>query len=456
MHRQQVRPPIPPRRAGAAIFAPLFFVLAFITALLPVQSAAAQDAQDPPVAAVGPLEAIAFEDPDLRREIGRWRLGPGQASLHIPHLGNSGQGRLSTLLLGQELAAALFPGSLYSGDDHGCHPDLGSDAFPRLFWRGATAAFLPPPGDFWPPQENAAKPGIGAGPFRADGLTAGSLILFRRSAGPPPGILLLSRLKTLGSDCQQMHHRTYYQRLFVPLDDASAEGGCLELALLDPRPAPMRAERLVFLDPEHLAPELARTRAPYDVALFAEAACQGPPLILSSQSGRADLHLEDFSFRGLAKSLRFLPQSDRRSPQAGPGTVLKGAALASPLPDSGRTTLAGPPSLLETMEWQAIGGFRSDPAIRPLGGAALRPRALVQRFSYPMFGYSRLGFCLADGRTCGREVAEGWCRQAGFGGARSWLEDPGSAADFPTLSLDRKRTCGSEDCSGFREIVCGG
>ena len=232
MHRQQVRPPIPPRRAGAAIFAPLFFVLAFITALLPVQSAAAQDAQDPPVAAVGPLEAIAFEDPGLRREIGRWRLGPGQASLHIPHLGNSGQGRLSTLLLGQELAAALFPGSLYSGDDHGCHPDLGSDAFPRLFWRGATAAFLPPPGDFWPPQENAAKPGIGAGPFRADGLTAGSLILFRRSAGPPPGILLLSRLKTLGSDCQQMHHRTYYQRLFVPLDDASAEGGCLELALL--------------------------------------------------------------------------------------------------------------------------------------------------------------------------------------------------------------------------------
>jgi hypothetical protein len=394
------------------------------------------------LATVAPEEAIAFEGPGFQREIGHWRLTTDQHSLQIPHLGSAGSGKLGALVLGRSLSAALFSGAFFSGEDRACHPDLGSDRHPRLLWRGATARFEPAMKDAWPPK----------GPHGVDQLEARSLIVFRRSAGPPPGILLLSRLKTLGFDCPRVHHRTYYQRLFLPLDDVNAEGRCLDLALLDPRPNPLRAERLVFLRPGLLTPELARLRAPYEVALFAEPACQGPSLVLASNERRADLHLKDFGFRGRLKSLRFQLQVRVQPPLAG----FKPDPLPAVLPADLAAVSSGGLALTEVVERQALGPFLGDPAIRPAGVLRQGKGELRQSFAYPILGHNRLGFCLADGRTCGEVVAHGWCRYAGFSAALSWKEDPGSAVDFPTLSLDWERLCSSRDCSGFREIVCGG
>lgn len=391
---------------------------------------------------LAPDEAVAFEGPDFRKEIGRWRLSANQDSLQIPHLGSAGSGRLGSLLLGRALGAALFPKAFFSGDDSSCHPDLGSDRFPGLLWRGATAQFEPDP-------ERATPAATAHSVERSD---ARSLILFRRNLGPPPGILLLSRLKTLGSGCPKAYHRTYYQRLFLPRDDLRAAGRCIDLAILDPRPNPLRAERLVFLQPGHLAQELARPQAPYDVILYAEPACQGPSLVLSSTERRADRHLEDHRFRRQLKSLRFQPQTAlQSSPAAFRSDSLPAESAAAPATD-----LSGAPSLAKAVEQQFQGSFLNDPAIRPAGPSRGQRPTGQRRFAYPILGSNRLGFCLADGHTCGEAVAQDWCRAAGFSAALSWTEDPGSALDFPTLSLDRQHLCSSRDCSGFREIVCGG
>ena len=149
-----------------------------------------------------------------------WTLPANQPYLFVPFVGNDVAGALVRVEVGRNVGVALFQRPFFASRDVGCTPDMGTDARPHLKWLGPTARFEP---------DSGRKQGDAASPDPKTGGYA-SLIVFRKDLGPPPGILMLDRRRTLGSKCPNPVHKIFFNRLFVPVAAPPDAIRCLDLA----------------------------------------------------------------------------------------------------------------------------------------------------------------------------------------------------------------------------------
>ena len=169
----------------------------------------------------GPFEVIGYATPDESGPSKSWSLEDGRPYLYVPYVGEGVNGSIARLRMGAEVGAALFQKPFFASRDRGCARDLGSDRRPGLSWLGPTARFEPG-GDGMPPDAFAA-------PDKKTGGYA-SMILFRKDLGPPPGLLLMNRRRTLGTNCVNAIHKTFFNRVFVPVAATPDRQRCFNLA----------------------------------------------------------------------------------------------------------------------------------------------------------------------------------------------------------------------------------
>ena len=88
--------------------------------------------------------------------------------------------------------------------------------------------------------------------------------------------------------------------------------------------------------------------------------------------------------------------------------------------------------------------------------ASLSPaNATSRNFFTPTVGGDRLSFCLAGEDTCGKPIADAWCRAVGFDNALNYQRDH-SLAKNVTLAryADTGDICTGSECESFRQIKC--
>ncbi|MFQ5468247.1 MAG: hypothetical protein ACE5DS_08940, partial [Kiloniellaceae bacterium] len=215
----------------------------------------------------------------------------------------------------------------FASSDKGCQPDIGTAARADLRWLGATARIVPPP----PGQSEAATDA----PF-------GSLILYRRDLGPPPGALLLDRRRTIGLRCANPVQQILYNRLFVPVAEMPAPSRCMDLAATY-RPDGAReqtlrfttSDRVVLLMPEDADTAYRRIRHDVGVVLYDGLGCTGTALaIKGAASLTRDVRLAQFDFRDRARSLKLVYNAGALEPfmTPPPAPVVEAPPLAPPTP----------------------------------------------------------------------------------------------------------------------------
>lgn len=76
--------------------------------------------------------------------------------------------------------------------------------------------------------------------------------------------------------------------------------------------------------------------------------------------------------------------------------------------------------------------------------------ASVRNYFAPEWQGHRLDACLADARSCGKQVADAFCKAQGFDTAILFQREP---AQF-TRKLDSVAMCEGGNCLSFRQIKC--
>jgi hypothetical protein len=247
-------------------------------------------------------------------------------------------GGIVRLRMGAEVGAALFQKPFFASRDRGCARDLGSDGRPDLNWLGPTARFEPG-GDGLPPDALAAP----------DQKTGGyaSLILFRKDLGPPPGLLLMNRRRTLGTRCVNAIHKTFFNRIFVPVAAAPERQRCFNLAgqfqLEGSAPRTFRfafSDRLVLLAPSDLSERYQGLRHSFTVTLYDHRDCAGKQVSFRSGTlAPGSTKLDDFGFRDRTRSVRIAYQN-------GPlAYLMPKAAPAAPVPSAPTMAKASEPEV---------------------------------------------------------------------------------------------------------------
>ncbi|MHA1153206.1 MAG: hypothetical protein ACTSQ7_11185, partial [Alphaproteobacteria bacterium] len=272
-------------------------------------------------AAPGPLEVIGYANPDQSGPSKTWSLEDGLPYLYVPYVGDEVNGGIARLRMGAEVGAALFQKPFFASRDRGCARDLGSNGRPDLNWLGPTARFEPG-GDGLPPDALAA-------PDRETGGFA-SMILFRKDLGPPPGLLLMNRRRTLGTNCVDAIHKTFFNRVFVPVANAPERRRCFNLAgefqIEGSAPQSFRfasSDRLVLLAPSDLSERYQDIRHRFTVTLYDRPDCTGEQVSFRSGSlTTGSTKLDDFGFRDRARSVKIAyengPLTAYMTPQAAP------------------------------------------------------------------------------------------------------------------------------------------
>lgn len=69
----------------------------------------------------------------------------------------------------------------------------------------------------------------------------------------------------------------------------------------------------------------------------------------------------------------------------------------------------------------------------------------------PRLHGKRLSYCLADNKTCGKEVADKYCQMQGYDGSRRTTIDYNLGV---TRYLDSTKNCVGWTCSGFKLLQC--
>jgi hypothetical protein len=217
-------------------------------------------------------EVVGFTAADGGGPTATWILPDGAPYLFVPDLGAEMAGRLAAVETGSGVGAILFQRPYFGTRDAGCTPEMGSDARPDLRWRGATAKFSPPAG---------SRDGSSAGAGNETERFA-SLIVYRKDIGPPPGALLLNRRLTLGTACRQAIHKTFFDRVFVPLAAPPEPARCYNLSNTYTRDGGKEikvdfpsADRLALLQPADLDDRYRNARHRFRAILFDSAGCRG-------------------------------------------------------------------------------------------------------------------------------------------------------------------------------------
>ncbi len=263
---------------------------------LPFFAAAAQ-AESP-----GPFEVIGYPTADESGPSKSWSLEDGRPYLYVPYVGEDMNGGIARLRMGAEVGAALFQKPFFASRDRGCARDLGSDRRPDLHWLGPTARFEPG-GDGMPSDAFAA-------PDKKTGGYA-SLILFRKNLGPPPGLLLMNRRRTLGTKCVNAIHKTFFNRVFVPVAAAPDRRRCFNLAGEFEVAGSARqsfrfasSDRLVLLAPSDLSERYRGQRHSFTATLYDGRDCAGESVSFRRGSlAPGTTKLDDFCFRDRTRSV---------------------------------------------------------------------------------------------------------------------------------------------------------
>ncbi|MEE8223516.1 MAG: hypothetical protein V3S59_04360 [Alphaproteobacteria bacterium] len=236
-----------------------------------------------------------------------WTLPENQPYLFVPFVGNEVAGALVRIEVGRNVGVALFQRPFFASRDVGCTPDLGTDARPHLKWLGPTARFEP---------DSGRKQGDSASPDPKTGGYA-SLIVFRKHLGPPPGILMLDRRRTMGSMCPNPIHKIFFNRLFVPVAAPPDAIRCLDLAGTYPvEGAPDMilnftfTDRAVLLLPSDLSEGYKSIKHSFTATLFDGLGCSGESVSFkSAASTLGDIRLDRHDFRDRARSIRISYES---------------------------------------------------------------------------------------------------------------------------------------------------
>ena len=241
-----------------------------------------------------------------------WTLPANQPYLFVPFVGNDVAGALARVEVGSNIGVALFQRPFFASRDVGCTPDMGSDARPHLKWLGPTTRFEP---------DSGRKQGDAASPDPKTGGYA-SLIVFRKDLGPPPGILMLDRRRTLGSKCSNPVHKIFFNRLFVPVAAPPDAIRCLDLAgtyrLEGAEDMVLNftlTDRAVLLMPSDLSEGYKPIKHRFTATLFDGLGCAGESVSFkSAASALGDFRLDRHDFRDRARSIRISYESGALAP----------------------------------------------------------------------------------------------------------------------------------------------
>ncbi|RMD61929.1 MAG: hypothetical protein D6826_08685, partial [Alphaproteobacteria bacterium] len=237
-----------------------------------------------------------------------WELPDGQPYLYIPQIPTALGGAVAEVAPGAQVGVILFPQPFFRTRDAGCAPDIGSAMRPDLKWLGATAAFAPVPPGHVPPSPTAD--GRGKPPE-----TFASLIVYQRDLGPPPGLLLMERRRTVGVRCANPIYKTLYNRMFVPVAVPPQAARCVDLSGAwrseDSMPEVVvqfnNADRAVLLMPADMDERYGAVRHDVTVSLYDGFGCQGTGLTFKSGASLSrDHRLDRFDFRARARSVRLV------------------------------------------------------------------------------------------------------------------------------------------------------
>ena len=290
-----------------------------------------------PASAPGPLDVIGYSNPDESGPSKTWSLEDGLPYRYVPYVGDEVNGGIARLRMGARIGAALFQKPFFASRDRGCARDLGSDGRPDLNWLGPTARFEPG-GDGLPP-DAIAKPDRKTGGY-------GSMILFRKDLGPPPGLLLMNRRRTLGTNCLNAIHKTFFNRVFVPVAAAPERRRCFNLAgtfqIEGSAPQTFRfgnSDRLVLLAPSDLSERYRGIRHSFTATLYDRRDCAGKSVSFRSGAlAPGSTKLDDFGFRDRTRSVKIAygtgPLIAYMTPEAAPAAPAKVPAMSPAMPQA--------------------------------------------------------------------------------------------------------------------------
>ncbi len=298
-------------------------------------------------AAPGPLEVIGYSNPDESGPSKAWSLAEGLPYLYVPYVGDELNGGIARLRMGAEIGAALFQRPFFASRDRGCARDLGSDSRPDLAWLGPTARFEP--GGDGMPTDAIAAPDEKTGGYA-------SMILFRKDLGPPPGMLLMNRRRTLATECLNAIHKTFFNRVFVPVAAVPERLRCFnltgEVQVKGSAPRTFRfvtSDRLVLLTPSDLSERYRGPPHRFTVTLYDRPECDGEAVGFQSGSlAPGTTKLGDFGFRDRARSVKIAYQGGPliayMTPMAAPAMAKSPEPAPEPAPEprpAGRPDRAG-------------------------------------------------------------------------------------------------------------------
>ncbi len=270
---------------------------------------------------------IGYTNSDLSGPSKSWSLSADSPYLYVPYVGDEVNGAITEVRIGAEVGAALFQKPFFASRDLSCAPALGSDGRPDLQWLGRTARFEPGGGAMAPDAVAAPDPKTGG---------YASLILFRKDLGPPPGVLLMYRRRTLGSKCRNPVHKIFYNRVFVPAPAAPKRLRCFNLdgefeieGSKTRRFRFLSSDRLALLVPADLSERYRAIRHRFTTTLFDGLGCTGNPLSFKSAARRpGTIKLDDFEFRNRTRSVRIDYQGGPLEPYLEPEDTVPAPAPA--------------------------------------------------------------------------------------------------------------------------------
>ncbi|MFQ6018424.1 MAG: hypothetical protein ACE5KF_09520, partial [Kiloniellaceae bacterium] len=348
---------------------------AALGAAAPSGALAAADSPDPG-------EVIGYRAADRSGPSKSWRLPAEKPYLYVPYVGDEVEGAISSVRAGGEVGVALFQRPYFTSKDVGCTPDLGTESRPDLKWLGPTARFAIPPGG--QATDAAVDPTRRARQYA-------SLIIFRKTLGPPPGALLLERRRTIGTRCPNPAHKISYNRLFVPMSEPPEATRCFDLAGSYAAEGSenivlnlTRTDRLVLLAPSDLDDRYRGIRHRFTVTAFDGLRCQGNSVSFKSAARATGIFkLADFGFRDQARSLRITYEGGALAAYLAPPDTPPQVATAEPAPAPAPGTAEKAEAREAAMPKPALPKAETGPSVQPgasvaAGSVPVVPTAVVE------------------------------------------------------------------------------
>ena len=240
-----------------------------------------------------------YQGPGLSGASKSWDLPADQLFLAIPFAGEAFSGPAASVQVGAELGVALFQGPFFTSADDTCEYQLSSDADPQRWWISDKVRLLP--------ETVVEGPVEGA----LEGQQIGSLIVYRRLLGPPPGVQLLEQRRYVNWSCDRPTKARGYKRLFLPAAAPPNRTVCLDLETTLRFAAGQQvkldftaASLLLLMLPGDLTDAHDQVDHRFTAALFDDTGCQGGSVTFAvPDSAARQIDLAEVGFNRKARSV---------------------------------------------------------------------------------------------------------------------------------------------------------